>query len=83
MLLLQQRNETFWGRLHYELKPLSFHLRAFPLYNAFFGTLVFEVNLTGWGYPCQKCFRGRSGGLVKFTFRGDPRQKAFWGRLLV
>ena len=53
----------------------------YPLYRAFWGTLVFEVNFTGWGYPCQKYFRGRSGGLVKFTFRGNPRQKGFWGTL--
>ena len=54
----------------------------YPLYNALRGTLAFEVNFTGWGYPCQKCFKGRFDDLVKFTFRDDPLQKAFWGRLL-
>ena len=59
------------------MKPLSFHLRAAPLYNAFWETLVSEVNFTGRGYPCQKYLRGRFGDLVKFTFRADPRQKGF------
>ena len=49
---------------------------------AFWGTLVSEVNFTGRDYLCQKCFRGRLRVLVKFTFRGDPRQKGFWGRLV-
>ena len=40
---------------------------AHPLYNAFRGTLVSEVNFTGWGYPCQKYLRGRFVDLVKFT----------------
>ena len=53
----------------------------YPLYNAFRGTLPFEVNFTAQGYPCQKCLRGRLGDLVKFTFSRDPRQKAFWGTL--
>ena len=52
-----------------------------PLYNALRGTLAFEVNFTGWRYPCQKCLRGRFGNLVKFTFRGAPLQKAFRGTL--
>ena len=43
--------------------------------------MPFEVNFTGWSNPCQKCFRGRLGDLVKFTFRADPRQKGFWGTL--
>ena len=53
----------------------------YPLYNAFRGTLVFEVNFTGWGNPCQKYLGGRLGNLVKFTFGTDPLQKGFWGRL--
>ena len=40
------------------------------------------MNFTGWGDPCQKCLRGRLSYLVKFTFRTDPHQKAFWGTLL-
>ena len=52
-----------------------------PLYNALRGTLLFEVNFTGWGCTCQKCLRGRFDNLVKFTFERDPLQKAFWGRL--
>ena len=40
------------------------------------------MNFTGRGYPRQKYLRGSFGGLVKFTFRPDPRQKAFWGRLV-
>ena len=51
----------------------------YPLYNAFRGTLVLEVNFTGQGNPCQKCLWGRLGRLVKFTFRADPRQKALRG----
>ena len=54
---------------------------AHPLYNAFRGTLLFEVNFTGWSYPCQKHSRGRFAVLVKFTFGTDPRQNAFWGTL--
>ena len=54
----------------------------YPLYNAFRGTLSFEVNFTGWSNPCQKCLRGRFDDLVKFTFRDDPLQKAFWGTLV-
>ena len=53
----------------------------YPLYNALRGTLGFEVNFIGQGYPCQKCFKGRFDNLVKFTFWGDPLQKGFWGRL--
>ena len=53
----------------------------YPLYNAFRGTLSFEVNFTGWGYPYQKFLRGRLGDLVKFTFRADPLQKALRGTL--
>ena len=53
----------------------------YPLYNAFRGTLVSEVNFTGCGNPCQKCLRGRLGNRVKFTFGGDPLQNAFWGTL--
>ena len=49
---------------------------AHPLQKAFRGTLLFEVNFTGWGYPCQKYLRGRLGNLVKFTFRGEPLQRA-------
>ena len=60
---------------------VKFTFRVDPCQKAFRGTLLFEVNFTGWGYPCQKCLRGRLGNLVKFTFRADPRQKAFWGRL--
>ena len=52
-----------------------------PLYSALRGTLVSKVNFTGWRYPCQKYLRGRLRNLVKFTFRGDPRQKGFWGTL--
>ena len=55
--------------------------QPYPLYNAFRGTLVSKVNFTGWGYPCQKCLRGRFDDLEKFTFGTDPRQKAFWGTL--
>ena len=54
-----------------------------PLYNALRCTLLFEVNFTASGNPCQKYFRGRLRDLVKFTFRGDPLQKAFWGRLVL
>ena len=53
----------------------------YPLYNAFRGTLPFEVNFTGWSNPCQKCLRGRLSNPVKFTFRADPLQNAFWGTL--
>ena len=53
----------------------------YPLYNALRGILVFEVNFTGWGYPCQKYLKGRLGDLVKFTFRGDPLQNALRGTL--
>ena len=60
---------------------MKFTFRADPRQNAFWGTLTFEVNFTGWGYPCQKYLRGRFVNLVKFTFRADPRQNAFWGRL--
>ena len=52
-----------------------------PLYRALRGTLSFEVNFTGWGYPCQKYLRGLLAGLVKFTFRSDPLQNAFRGTL--
>ena len=55
--------------------------KPYPLYNAFRGTLAFEVNFTGQSYPCQKCPRGRLGRLVKFTFRVDPRQNTFRGTL--
>ena len=58
---------------------MKFTFRADPLQKALRGTLGFEVNFTGWGYPCQKCLWGRSGGLVKFTFRDNPLQKAFRG----
>ena len=53
----------------------------YPLYNALRGTLSFEVNFTCRGYLCQKHLRGRFVNLVKFTFRTDPLQKAFWGML--
>ena len=52
-----------------------------PHYNALRGTLPSEVNFTGWGYPSQKCPRGRFGDSVKFTFWADPRQNALRGRL--
>ena len=52
-----------------------------PLQKALWGTLVSEVNFTGWRYPCQKYLRGRLDNLVKFTFASYPLQKAFWGRL--
>ena len=55
---------------------------AHPLYNAFRGTLVSEVNFTGWGYPCQKYLRGRLSNLVKFTLRGDPLQNDLRGTLV-
>ena len=54
----------------------------YPLYNALRGTLVFEVNFTGRGNPCQKYLRGRFDDLVKFTFRVNPLQNAFWGTLV-
>ena len=60
---------------------MKFTFRADPRQKAFRGTLLFEVNFTGWGNPCQKYLRGRLSNLVKFTFRDDPLQKAFWGRL--
>ena len=53
----------------------------YPHQNALRGTLLFEVNFTGWGNPCQKYLRGRLSNLVKFTFRAAPLQKAFWGWL--
>ena len=56
--------------------------RRHPLYNALSGTLVSEVNFTDWSNPCQKCFKGRLGNLVKFTFRADPHQKGFRGTLV-
>ena len=40
----------------------------YPLYNAFWGRLCFEVNFTAPGNPRQKCPRGRFGDSVKFTF---------------
>ena len=61
---------------------MKFTFRDDPLQNALWGTLVSEVNFTGWGYPCQKYIRGRLEDLVKFTFASYPRQKAFWGMLL-
>ena len=39
----------------------------YPLYNALRGTLLFEVNFTALGNPCQKYLRGRFVNLVKFT----------------
>ena len=47
---------------------VKFTFREDPLQNTLRGTLTFEVNFTGWGYPCQKYLRGRFGNLVKFTF---------------
>ena len=60
---------------------MKFTFRADPLQKAFWGTLDFEVNFTGRGYPRQKYLRGLLDNPVKFTFRADPLQKAFWGRL--
>ena len=60
---------------------VKFTFRADPLQKVFRGTLSFEVNFTSWGYPCQKCLRGRFDDLVKFTLRADPRQKAFCSAL--
>ena len=54
----------------------------YPLQNALRGTLLFEVNFTGWRNPCQKCLRGRLGNLVKFTFRADPLYSALRGTLV-
>ena len=53
-----------------------------PLYNAFRGTLVFEVNFTAPSNPRQKYLRGRSDNPVKFTFASYPLQKGFRGTLL-
>ena len=39
------------------------------------------MGFSALGNPFQKCFRGRLDDLVKFTFRADPRQNAFWGTL--
>ena len=60
---------------------VKFTFRADPHQNAFWGTLGFEVNFTGWGDPCQKCLWSRFDVPVKFTFRAYPLQKGFWGRL--
>ena len=60
---------------------VKFTFERDPRQKALRGTLVSEVNFTGCGYPCQKCFRGRLDDLVKFTFGTDPRQNAFWGML--
>ena len=53
----------------------------YPLYNAFRGTLPFEVNFTDRVNHCEKYLRGRLSDLVKFTFRADPLQKALKGTL--
>ena len=60
---------------------MKFTFRADPRQKAFRGTLLFEVNFTGWGNPCQKGLRGRLGNPVKFTFRADPLQNALRGTL--
>ena len=69
----------FGGRLGSSVK---FTFRADPRQKGFRGTLLFEVNFTGRGNPCQKYLRGRLAGLVKFTFRADPLQKVFRGILV-
>ena len=50
---------------------LKFNFLDYPRQKVFWGRLLFEVNFTGWGYPCQKYLRGRFVNLVKFTFRAN------------
>ena len=51
---------------------MKFTFRGDPIQKYLRGTLLFEVNFTGWGYPYQKGLRGSFGDLVKFTFEDDP-----------
>ena len=44
--------------------------------------MVSEVNFTARDYPCQKCFKGRFGNLVKFTFRPYPLYNVLRGTLV-
>ena len=37
-----------------QLAAVKFTFRDDHLQKGVWGTLVFEVNFTGWGYPCQK-----------------------------
>ena len=65
--------DFFWeGLSPHQSDLVKFTFRADPLQKAFWGTLDFEVNFTGRGYPRQKYLRGRFGELVKFTFGADP-----------
>ena len=55
---------------------VKFTFRAAPLQKTFWGTLLFEVNFTGWRCPFQKYLRVRLEDLVIFTFASYPLQNA-------
>ena len=76
------RQKAFWGRLPSEVERLCVHLGALPPLQCLQRHIALRGEFHRSGNPCLKCPRGRLGVLVKFTFRADPRQKAFWGTLV-